>query len=462
SRYVGANGDPDSAGRNIENWTPEFNVVDDPSSGVQGFLTPHWGNVESFALGVVRDAGGEIVADADGDSITDYALPPAPQGFFAAGFEASTLDLDAKTITLAGGGVTLTDGASSVTFLNGDVIDLFALTIGQRADLRGKVVNDDFIGQAEQVVAYSGTLTDTGKLVAEFYEDGGGTAFPPGTWMAYGQFVSARDEHDTDADAKLFLALGNAVMDAGIATWEAKIEYDYARPIRAIRDLGDLGLLGDPLDENGNVIETDANGDPVYFIEAFAGFDSAADPANGLGTQLIPASEFVTFQRPGDSSPPFAEYTSGHSAFSRAGAEVLRAFTGSDEFGATVIFEPGSSQFEIGVPSEPVTIELATFVESDGFNGSQDLAPDALVALLEAGTADSDAWNALGISAADQAGLSRLFGGIHFQEGDINGRDLGAEVGQQAFELAQRFIDGTATDADRPFNDPIDFDDALA
>ena len=63
--------------------------------------------------------------------------------------------------------------------------------------------------------------------------------------MTFGQFVSARDNHSVDDDAKMFFALGNAVFDAGIATWEAKVNYDYVRPVRAIRELGELGLIGE-------------------------------------------------------------------------------------------------------------------------------------------------------------------------------------------------------------------------
>ena len=89
-----------------------------------------------------------------------------------------------------------------------------------------------------------------------------------------------------------------------------------------------------------------------------------------------------------DPSPPFAEYTSGHSAFSAAAAEVLRLATGSDEFAASVTFEPESSRFELGLtPNEAVTLEWDTFSE-----------------------------------AADEAGISRLYGGIHFADGDLNGR----------------------------------------
>ena len=46
--------------------------------------------------------------------------------------------------------------------------------------------------------------------------------------------------------------------------------------------------------------------------------------------------------------------------------------------------------------------------------------------------------------AADQAGLSRLAGGIHVPEDDVEGRIVGAECGERAWELAQRYFDGTA------------------
>ena len=44
--------------------------------------------------------------------------------------------------------------------------------------------------------------------------------------------------------------------------------------------------------------------------------------------------------------------------------------------------------------------------------------------------------------AADEAGLSRIYGGIHFDDGDLNGRQLGREVGQAVWEEAQFFIQG--------------------
>lgn len=282
-------------------------------------------------------------------------------------------------------------------------------TVGVSKALIGSVINADFIEQAEEVISLSAALTDEQKIIAEFWEDGGGTAFPPGTFMAFAQFVSARDGHSLDQDAKMFLAMANAVMDAGISTWQAKVEFDYVRPVRLIRDLGELGLIGEEgVDEN--------TGEAGWVIQAFGGFN---EDGTGRGTQTILAENFITFQRPGaDPSPPFSEYTSGHSAFSAAGAEVLRLITGSDHFGGSVTFEVDSIQFENGVPENEVTLMWETFTD-----------------------------------AADEAGLSRLYGGIHFNDGDLNGRSLGRDVGAAAYDTAQDFIDGVAGASDRPFAD---------
>ena len=335
----------------LERWTPELVPIDaelGQEERIQQFLTPQWGDVTPFAL----ESGAQF-------------RPEAPEPFLLV---EGDVDLEAQTITLE------------------DTGEILPIT----RDLIGHVINPEFIEQAENIIDISADLTDEQKLVAEFWEDGGGTSFPPGTWLTFGEFVSARDDHSLDQDAQLFFALGNAVFDAGVATWEAKTYYDYTRPVRAVRELGELGLIGE-------------------FNEVLGGYAIKAWAGQGEGTQTILASDFLTYQVPGgDPSPPFAEYTSGHSSFSAAGAEILQLFTGSDEFGGSVTFEPGDSLFEPGVtPQEAVTLEWETFTD-----------------------------------AADEAGISRIYGGIHFDDGDLNGRLLGREVGQTVWEQAQFFIQG--------------------
>ena len=130
-----------------------------------------------------------------------------------------------------------------------------------------------------------------------------------------------------------------------------------------------------------------------------------------LGTQTIDGGTWQPYQAATFVTPAFPEYVSGHSAFSAAAAEVLKRFTGSDRLGASYTQRAGTSRFEAGaVPKSDVTLSWATFTE-----------------------------------AADQAGLSRRYGGIHFQDGDLMGRMVGRQVGAQVWTKAQAYITGRAS-----------------
>jgi len=126
----------------------------------------------------------------------------------------------------------------------------------------------------------------------------------------------------------------------------------------------------------------------------------------GLGTRTIDCKDFRSYLP----TPPFAAYVSGHSAFSASAAEVLKRFTGSDYFGDSFTALPGSSIIERGLtPLVPVTLSWSTFSE-----------------------------------AADQAGMSRRYGGIHFESDDLVGRALGRLVANEVCNKAMTYIDGTA------------------
>jgi hypothetical protein len=227
--------------------------------------------------------------------------------------------------------------------------------------------------QAEQVLADSAGLTDEHKAIAEHWADGPGSETPPGHWCLLAQQVSARDGHGLDEDVRLFLALTGALLDAGIAAWDAKRAYDSVRPVSAIRFL-------------------------------FAGREVLAWGGPGLGTRRIRGEQW----RPYISTPPFGEYVSGHSTFSAAAAQVLAGFTGSDRFEAQVTIPAGSSRVEPGLtPTADVTLSWPTFSD-----------------------------------AADQAGRSRRYGGIHFEDGDLVARALGGQVGTRAWQAATALFAG--------------------
>jgi PAP2 superfamily len=227
----------------------------------------------------------------------------------------------------------------------------------------------EYLRQAEEIRAFSAQLTDRRKAIAEYWADGPATETPPGHWALLASWVSRRDRHGLDDDVPLFFALGNALLDASIAVWDAKIFYDYVRPVSAVRYV-------------------------------FAGQTIEAWGGPFQGTRLVAGEQF----RPYIATPPFAEYTSGHSAFSAAAATVLRLFTGSPRFGATVVIAPGASAIEPGVtPAEPVVLSWRTFDD-----------------------------------AADEAGLSRRLGGIHFRDGDLASRAMGQAIGRRVFREVLR------------------------
>ena len=61
--------------------------------------------------------------------------------------------------------------------------------------------------------------------------------------------------------------------------------------------------------------------------------DYIEDPAvDEAGVGWILAASWWPYQRPTFVTPPFAGYISGHSTYSRAGAEVLTRITGSPYF----------------------------------------------------------------------------------------------------------------------------------
>jgi hypothetical protein len=249
-----------------------------------------------------------------------------------------------------------------------------------------------FQSQATALLDLSAGLTDEQKMIAEYWADGPHSELPPGHWDLFAQFVSRRDRHGErrrglDSDVKLFFALTNAIFDASVCCWDNKRAFGSVRPITAIRYL----FQGQR-------------------VQAWAG------PFRG--TKLIRGEDWFPYQAPTFPTPPFPEYSSGHSTFSAAGAETLRLFTRSEKFGASVTFPAGSSKFEPGaVPASDLTLTWTTFKD-----------------------------------AADQAGMSRRYGGIHFEQADLDGRAAGRLVAQQAWAKATDYFN----DGDEPANIEVD------
>ncbi|HZJ48932.1 MAG TPA: vanadium-dependent haloperoxidase [Acidimicrobiia bacterium] len=387
-------------------------------NGVQESVDPHWGHVVGFALPPAGESGVPI----------DPGEPP-----YVHDPETDQEYKDAAVEVV---------GYSSVldpTF--GVMVDISPATLGDNPlgtnDGTGYGVNPVTGAPYEPNVVNQG---DFGRTIAEFWADGPHSETPPGHWNTVANAVTEELGDNlriggtgelVDAlewDVKLYLALNGANHDAAIAAWGAKGYYDYIRPISMIRWMGGNGQSSDPdgpsysvdgLPLQDGLVEVITAGSttPGERHAALAGHEgeisvlsyagNPSDPETEIGgVEWILAADWVPYQAPTFVTPSFSGYVSGHSTFSRASAEVLTGIAGSEFFPGGLgewAISADALKFEAGTENG-VTLQWATYQD-----------------------------------ASDQAGLSRLYGGIHVRADDFAGRKIGAEVGQAAWRLAQTY-----------------------
>jgi hypothetical protein len=389
--------EPGAQMRDPSSWQPlalarivAQNGIPQPGS-VQSFIGPHWGHVGAFALqasdeGVPIDPGPPPrLEDSDGHGFKRDALAVIER--------SSNLDpTDGVTIDIGPGG----RGGNSLGANDGRGHDVNPAT--------GKPYAPNVVPRG-----------DYARALAEYWADGPRSETPPGHWNSVANEVSdspglarriggrGREVDRLEWDVKLYVALNGAVHDAAVAAWGLKGHYDSARPISMIRYLGER----DQLPTVPGLVERRRG---QTFVRAWAGFPK--DPATqASGVRWIRAVDWVPYQLPTFVTPAFAGYVSGHSTFSRAAAEVMTAFTGSSFFpgGLYELRVPrGALKIEQG-PSRDLTLQWATYFD-----------------------------------AADAAGTSRLWMGIHVPPDDFAGRRVGAQCGKAAWELARRHFEGAA------------------
>lgn len=390
-------------------------------NGVQQAVGPHWGRVKPFAL---PEAGGDGVPVDPG---------PPPQ-----------LDDPATSQAYRDQAVEVIRDSSQLDPANGTTVDVSPAVRGNNPlgtnDGDGHPVNPATGAPYAPNVVNEGDFT---RALTETWADGPKSETPPGHWNVIANEVS--DELDPDLriggtgpavdrlewDVKMYFALNGATHDAAVAAWGLKGHYDSVRPISMIRYLGGLGQSSDPAlpsyHEQGLPLipdlveligaETTAAGgrhaalaghEGEIAIRAWSG--NPEDPRTQTGgVDWIRAVDWVPYQAPTFVTPSFQGYASGHSTFSRASAEVLTALTGSEYVPGgldEVTVKAGELKVEAG-PTADVTIQWATYFD-----------------------------------AADMAGQSRLYGGIHVQADDFTGRRLGAQCGKDAWARAQLYWSG--------------------
>ena len=434
----------------LDRWQPislpiAIDQAGNPVNSTPPALSPEWGGVAPFAL---RD-NDRTTFFRNGFSYNVFHDPGAPPK--ARGLNAAAYKWNHALVAIWSGHLDQNDGV---------MIDISPASLGNTQALPTTYEEFvDFYDTLNGGVRQSGHATnpatgapytpqlvprgDYARALAEFWADGPTSETPPGHWFTIFNHVTDHpltqrqiggagpELGPLEWDVKGYFALGGAMHDVAITAWGIKGWYDTIRPVSAIRAMADRGQCADPLLPSYNVdgiplfpghIELIAAGDPLagannenvgkIKIKAWRGPLVIGNPATDQArVAWVLGSEWWPYQRPTFVTPPFPGYISGHSTYSRAGAEVLTALTG-DAF-----FPGGMSQFEIRAnqylvfeegPSVDLTFQWATYRD-----------------------------------AAEQSSLSRIWGGIHPPMDDIPGRRIGEQVGQQAYALALDYFDGS-------------------
>ena len=194
-----------------------------------------------------------------------------------------------------------------------------------------------FFGFAKEVLDTGKSLTEEQKLIARFWSDDAMlTPTPAGHWISIVMQIADRDALPVETVAATLAKLGCAQSDAFVSCWSTKFKYNLLRPVTYIK----------------------------------RHIDKAWEPL------------LVT--------PPFPEYTSGHSCQSGAASTVLTAI-----FGEGFAFDDATHEDE-GLPVR----SFPSFT-----------------------------------AAAEEAAMSRLYGGIHYRFGNEAGLAQGRAVGALAAQL---------------------------
>ena len=253
--------------------------------------------------------------------------------------------------------------------------------------------------QIDNLIETSAALTDGQKAAAEFWAEWGSSPAPH--LIELTKYVSDRNDLRIDDDVKLFFAVANAMLDASIASWDAKYAYDYVRPITAIHVLGDTVITAW---KPRSLPEVLAYSTP----EAAAAADGAVAHPAGIGA--VAAADWEPYLP----TPAFPSYVSGHSTFCAAWARVMELAIGKPDFDFRTTMH--HLYVEDRQLARPVTLDYPTFS-----------------------------------FAAAACGMSRIWGGIHWPADNESGLELGRKVGEAVWQRYQQFAMGIASPATAAF-----------
>jgi hypothetical protein len=445
----------------INQWQPLFIIGaldqnNNPIQPNQVAICPEWGNVTPFAL----DPNLSSLHSRQGNDYRVYFDPGGPSRIDTThGFDSSSMHYKWAYTMVALWSALLDPNDTTLINIspsNLGNLSIYPTSLNDQMNYYNSLEGGD-TSKGYNLNPVSGTgyadnwvkRGDYTRVVSQYWADGPNSETPPGHWfnilnqVSYNPIFQRKLEgfgptlSALEWDIKAYLTLGGALHDAAIAAWALKGYYDSPRPISVIRKMAQYGQSSDstlphyhpagfPLIPGK--VELVYPGDSLAAInpantykikiKAWRGFDFISNSmTDAAGVGWILAENWWPYQRRFFITPAFPGYVSGHSTFSRAGAEILTKLTGSPYFPgglytSTITTNSHFLVFEHG-PTQDIQLQYASYYD-----------------------------------ASNEASLSRMYGGIHPPTDDGHGRWIGTQVANTSFQKALMLFNGTPLPSD--------------
>ena len=267
---------------------------------------------------------------------------------------------------------------------NWDDVLSSCLTAEAETDIQNSVApvtGDARDAEIDSVKDITAGLTDYQKTVAEFWAGGPGTVAPPQMciWL-WKEYICSLDSITPATIMFSLLDLGIHLFEGGRVTWRLKKVWMQDRPIQEIRRR--------------------------YTGHSIASWNGTVD-----GAQWVPyqTADFVT--------PPFADFPSGHSHFSKAFALTMNKWFGTN-------IQKNIVYYDLQTLFCPMFTSNQKLYYGDFMINPGTSTVEPGVAPTHHVTLSFNTWNEM----ADSAGMSRLYGGIHALSAHSNSQTTAVEV----------------------------------
>jgi hypothetical protein len=246
--------------------------------------------------------------------------------------------------------------------------------------------------EAKKVLDISLELTPEQKAIAEFWAGIGGSVTPPGFFnmFLYGYFVNNPTDNLTQVE--YFYKLNSALFEASIICWTAKYECLQCRPIQSIR----INYPNIPIN--------------YYF---------------GISNTSL----WIPYQEKRLYTPPFPDFISGHSTFSSSAVTILKNLLGND-----------LHKLNITLTKEEFVMLSPVFKNMDAYiMNITDIVIPAKSSQIVTNTPlkpislKFDTWTEM----AESAGISRIYGGIHYPSSNKLALKTGKLIGKKIIKISE-------------------------